>query len=312
MSSVSFFLPPLPVVVREVWQYNLEDEFDLIKIAAMTHHMVSMDTEFPGVVYRPANVDNRCLGKLPPVLNYQIMRDNVNATNIIQLGLALCDDNGNLPNFGTMAQYVWQFNFSDFDVYTDLQNTDSIDLLKRQGIDFDRNLQEGIDTADFAAMMVESGLLFNPNGSDFAWVTFHGGYDFAHLMKIMNSNKQLPNDLPQFMCLVFIIFGRKVFDLKNMMKFCDGLYGGLENVANKLGVQRVAGKSHQAGSDSLLTMQTFRKFLDIYFKQKSESGLRHNGHLLSRFQCVLHGLEPNNYFDQFNGSLKPFGNELSA
>uniref|UniRef100_A0A2N9I8R9 poly(A)-specific ribonuclease n=1 Tax=Fagus sylvatica TaxID=28930 RepID=A0A2N9I8R9_FAGSY len=285
MSSVSFFLPPLPVVVREVWQYNLEDEFDLIKIAAMTHHMVSMDTEFPGVVYRPANVDNRCLGKLPPVLNYQIMRDNVNATNIIQLGLALCDDNGNLPNFGTMAQYVWQFNFSDFDVYTDLQNTDSIDLLKRQGIDFDRNLQEGIDTADFAAMMVESGLLFNPNGSDFAWVTFHGGYDFAHLMKIMNSNKQLPNDLPQFMCL---------------------------NVANKLGVQRVAGKSHQAGSDSLLTMQTFRKFLDIYFKQKSESGLRHNGHLLSRFQCVLHGLEPNNYFDQFNGSLKPFGNELSA
>uniref|UniRef100_A0A2N9HDP3 poly(A)-specific ribonuclease n=1 Tax=Fagus sylvatica TaxID=28930 RepID=A0A2N9HDP3_FAGSY len=234
MAPVSFSFPPLPVVIREVWQHNLEEEFHLIKIAAMTHHMVSMDTEFPGVVYRPANVDKRCLGKLSPVMNYQIMKENVNATNIIQLGLALCDDHGNLPNFGTMSQYVWQFNFSDFDVYTDLQNTDSIDLLKRQGIDFDRNLEE-------------------------------------------------------------------VFDMKNMMKFCDGLYGGLENLSNTLGVQRVAGKCHQAGSDTLLTMQTFRRFLDIYFKQKSESGLRHNGHLLARFQCVLHGLEPNNYFDQFNG-----------
>jgi CCR4-NOT transcription complex subunit 7/8 len=150
MAPVSFSFPPLLVVIREVWQHNLEEEFHLIKIAAMTHHMVSMDTEFPGVVYRPANVDKRCLGKLPPVMNYQIMKDNVNATNIIQLGLALCDDHGNLPNFGTMSQYVWQFNFSDFDVYTDLQNTDSINLLKRQGI----------DSAHFAALMAKSGLLF--------------------------------------------------------------------------------------------------------------------------------------------------------
>ncbi|GMY30179.1 probable CCR4-associated factor 1 homolog 11 [Fagus crenata] len=276
MAPVSFSFPPLPVVIREVWQHNLEEEFHLIKIAAMTHHMVSMDTEFPGVVYRPANVDKRCLGKLPSVMNYQIMKDNVNATNIIQLGLALCDDHGNLPNFGTMSQYVWQFNFSDFDVYTNLQNTDSINLLKRQGIDFDRNLEEGIDSAHFAALMVKFG------------------YDLAHLMKILTRDKQLPNDLPQFMCMVCIVFGRKVFDMKNMMKFCDGLYGGLENLSNTLGVQRVAGK----------------RFLDIYFKQKSESGLRHNGHLLARFQCVLHGLEPNNYFDQFNGrslKLNPFG-----
>jgi CCR4-NOT transcription complex subunit 7/8 len=129
-------------------------------------------------------------------------------------------------------------------------------------------------------------------------------------MKILTRGKQLPNDLSQFMCMVCIVFGRKVFDMKNMMKFCDGLYGGLENLSNTLGVQRVVGKCHQAGSDTLLTMQTFRRFLDIYFKQKSDSGLRHNGHLLARFQCVLHGLEPNNYFDQFNGrslKLNPFG-----
>ena len=45
-----------------------------------------------------------------------------NATNIIQLGLALCDDNGNLPDFGT----------------TDFWNLGSIYLLIRQGIDFDK------------------------------------------------------------------------------------------------------------------------------------------------------------------------------
>ncbi len=67
----------------------------------MTHHMVSIDTEFPGVVYRPATINNRCLGKLPPFLNYQIMLDKVNDTNIIQLGLTLWDDNGSLCNFGT-------------------------------------------------------------------------------------------------------------------------------------------------------------------------------------------------------------------
>ncbi|KAL4633092.1 hypothetical protein ACB092_04G096400 [Castanea dentata] len=203
--------------------------------------MVAFDTEFPGVVFSPMNIDKRELGKLPSFLNYNIIKDfdNVNATKIIQLGLALCDDKGSLPNFGT-----------NFDVYNDIQNTESTELLKSQGINFDKNLKEGIDSADFAALMLKYGLL--GNHSAFAWVTFHGAYDIAHLMKIL-----IRQPLP-------------LFDLKHM-KFYDGLYGGLETVANRLGVERVAGKSHQAGSDTLLTLQTFRKFLGM--------------------QCVLHGLE---------------------
>ncbi|KAK9997290.1 hypothetical protein SO802_021976 [Lithocarpus litseifolius] len=63
--------------------------------------MVSIDTEFPGIVYRPANVNKHELGKLPPIWNYQVIRDNVNSTKIIQLGLALCDDKGSLPHFGS-------------------------------------------------------------------------------------------------------------------------------------------------------------------------------------------------------------------
>ena len=287
------------VVVRKVWKENLVKEFELMKAALRSHRTVSIDTEFPGVVYRPANVDGHDLGKLPPNWNYQVIRDNVNSTNIIQLGLALCDDKGCLPDFGTKSQYVWEFNFKDFDVYNDLQNPESIELLERQGIDFDKNLKDGIDSADFAAMMLKSGLL--GNHSAFTWVTFHGAYDIAHLMKIL-IRRPLPYDLAGFMIMVQSIFGKRLFDLKHMMKFCDGLYGGLEKLANALGVQRLAGKSHQAGSDTLLTLQTFKKFLDVYFKEQNNGGLRHNGHLLTRMQCVLHGLELNNCFHRFNNA----------
>ena len=106
------------VVVRKVWK-----EFDFIKVALMSYRVGSTDIEFPGIVYRPANVDKHELGKLPPIWNYRVIRDNVNSTNIIQLGLALCDDKGSLPHFGTGCRYVWEFNFNKFDVYNDLQRT---------------------------------------------------------------------------------------------------------------------------------------------------------------------------------------------
>jgi CCR4-NOT transcription complex subunit 7/8 len=52
------------------------------------------------------------------------MKRNVGATKIIQLGLALCDANGD-------SCYVWQFNFKDFNKETYLFNSDSVALLVR-------------------------------------------------------------------------------------------------------------------------------------------------------------------------------------
>ena len=79
-----------------------------------------------------------------------------------------------------------------------------------------------IDSDDFAALILESGLL--GNHSAFTWVTFHGAYDIAHLMKIL-IRQPLPYDLMGFMNLVQRIFGKRLFDLKHMVKFCDGLMG---------------------------------------------------------------------------------------
>ncbi|XP_057473090.1 probable CCR4-associated factor 1 homolog 11 [Actinidia eriantha] len=105
-----------------------------------------------------------------------------------------------------------------------------------------------------------SGVVFNSQTA-VTGVTFHGAYDFGFLVKLLTQN-DLPPNLPMFMQLVRIYFGGFVLDLKHMMKFCDGLCGGLEKLAKALNVDRVVGKSHQAGPDSLLTMQTFLRLRD--------------------------------------------------
>jgi CCR4-NOT transcription complex subunit 7/8 len=249
----------LPVIVREVWQHNLEEEVHAIMRALPHHRFVAMDTEFPGHVFASQ--------QLSP---YQLMKVNVDATNIIQLGIALCDANGESSRF-------WEFNFRDFDDRIASRNTESIELLKRQGIDFNKNRLMGIDSLDFARLILKCGLLRN---SRITWVTFHGGYDFGYFIRILIRRRELPRDLSVFMNLLKYFFGVNVFDVKQMIKSCDGLFGGLERVAKALGVHRAAGKSHQAGSDSLLTLQTFMKLKDVYF----------NGRLLNKFECVIHGL----------------------
>jgi len=258
---------PRPIVVREVWQDNLEQEFSEIGRALHHHRFVALDTEFPGHVF-PTPCRNH--SKLSPAENYLSMKRNVDATKIIQLGLALCDANGD-------SCLVWQFNFRDFNKETDLLNPDSIALLERQGIDFQKNQEMGINSVDFARLIINSGLLRNPT---ITWATFHGAYDFGYLIKIL-FGRELPFDLMKFMGLVVHFFGYRVFDIKNMIRMCDGLYGGLEKVAKALGVDRVAGSCHQAGSDSLLTLHTIMKLKNVHFF----------GKFLIEFQLVLYGLE---------------------
>ncbi|KAB1216083.1 hypothetical protein CJ030_MR4G026983 [Morella rubra] len=123
--------PKLPVVGREVWQDNLEQEFLIINDALLLYPLIAIDTEFPGTFYSqfpafPGGHHSQFL----PVGRCQIMKANVAATKIVQLGLSLCDAKGNLPNLGSGCCCFGEVNFRDFDVKRYLHNLDSIDLLE--------------------------------------------------------------------------------------------------------------------------------------------------------------------------------------
>ncbi|XP_057425634.1 probable CCR4-associated factor 1 homolog 9 [Lotus japonicus] len=277
MNSINEVKPNLKrVVIRKVWASNLEYEFLLIRGLIDRFPFISMDTEFPGVIFKPSEPHNH--RNLSSSDNYRLIKSNVDVLNLIQVGLTLSDAAGNLPDLGTGgSSFIWEFNFRDFNLSCDAHAPDSIELLRRQGIDFVRNAAEGIDSVRFAQLMMWSGILCN---DAVTWVTFHPAYDFAYLVKIL-TRQSLPTCMEDFLNIVRVLFGNNIYDIKYLMLFCNGLYGGLERIAQTLHLDRATGKCHQAGSDSLLTMHAFVKIIEIYFGKDE-----HKKHV-----NILYGLE---------------------
>lgn len=250
------------VEIREVWADNVDAEFAVIREIIDDYRYVAMDTEFPGVVCRPVGGNYRTNDEY----NYVTLKANVDMLSLIQLGLTLCDESGALPPRGTGGRpCAWQFNFRGFDPRSDPANADSIDLLRKSGIDFDRFLAEGVDTARFAELLMSSGVVLN---DDLQWVTFHSGYDFGYLLKALTA-QNMPDTMSGFFDLIRVYFP-VVYDIKHLMRFCGSLHGGLSRLGELLAVERV-GTCHQAGSDSLLTLQCFNKLKDAYFRGSVEN-----------------------------------------
>ena len=258
------------IQIREVWNDNLEEEFSLIREIVDDYPYIAMDTEFPGIVVRSIRIFKSSYD-----YHYQTLKDNVDLLKLIQLGLTFSDEDGNLPtcNGDDDRFCIWQFNFREFNVNEDVFATDSIELLKQSGIDFKKNNENGIDARRFGELLMSSGIVLNDNVH---WVTFHSGYDFGYLLKLLTCQK-LPDTQVGFFNLINLYFPT-VYDIKYLMKFCNSLHGGLNKLAELLEVERV-GICHQAGSDSLLTSCTFIKLKENFF----------NGSL-EKYAGVLYGL----------------------
>lgn len=243
-------------MIRDVWAHNLAKEMATIMDLVEDYPYIAMDTEFPGIVARPVGPFSN-----PNEYHYKLLKCNVDLLKVIQLGFCFCDENGNLPE----GVCVWQFNFK-FDLSKDMFAQDSIEFLKKSGIDFKRHEAEGIDVMEFAEILMTSAIVLN---DDVNWVTFHSGYDYGYLLRLLTC-KKLPKREADFFDLLKVYCPR-VYDVRYLMKSAN-LIGGLSAVASQLKIAR-CGPQHQAGSDSLLTQAVFFRMKQLFFKGKLDDKL---------------------------------------
>jgi CCR4-NOT transcription complex subunit 7/8 len=242
------------------------------------------DTEFPGIVARPIGDFNSKAS-----YHYQTVRCNVDLLKIIQLGVTLFTVEGELPpshldvselsyqpkslsRYGSniiVCPCTWTFNFQ-FSLEDDMYNEESIQMLKKSGADFEKHNTQGIDPQEFGSLLITSGMTLT---HDVNWISFHSGYDFAYLVKMLSA-KPLPEDEEAYSKLVRIFFPR-LLDVKYMWRHANnmvrrgvigstatnilnnlGTKSGLQDLADELGCQRI-GNSHTAGSDAWLTGAVF-------------------------------------------------------
>ncbi len=233
--------------IIEVYDDNFLEEMKNISNLLDEYNYIGMDTEFPGTVYNIPNMSKD--------FYFRTLKMNVDLLKLIQLGITLTNSKGEFPK--NYPYHTWQFNF-EFDKDKDKILTSSLNLLEDCGIDFAKLKKKGIKHKKFAEYFMTSGLVLNP---DITWVSFHGCYDFGYLLKLL-LNSNLPDNENDFLCdlnTYFINF----YDIRTLVKGKDKLQGGLNKLAQNLDIYR-EGKIHQAGSDSVVT-------IDVYFKLVKDS-----------------------------------------
>jgi CCR4-NOT transcription complex subunit 7/8 len=224
--------------------------------------------------------------------HYQCLRCNVDLLKIIQLGITMFNDKGESPSdadqvslaggrkYGQPTPCTWQFNFR-FSLKEDMYSEVSIEALRTAGVEFDKHDSNGIDPFEFGALLISSGLVCE---EDVRWISFHGGYDFGYLTKVL-LRLPLPDDEVEFDKFMKKFFP-SIYDIKYLMKYAirqnqmgqsttpDATVSeilnkfeqrqGLESLGEILKIKR-QGQAHQAGSDSLMTGKVFFKMRERIF-----------------------------------------------
>ena len=101
------------------------------------------------------------------------------------------------------------FLMDDCDFREDMYAQDSIDMLQNSGIQFKKHEEEGIDPLDFAELLMTSGIVLV---DDIKWLSFHSGYDFGYLLKLL-TDQNLPQEESEFFELLRIYFPT-IYDVK--------------------------------------------------------------------------------------------------
>ena len=250
--------------IIEVYEDNFIKELKNLSRFLEEYNYIGMDTEFPGTVY--------CVQNFTKDFYYKTLKLNVNSLKLIQLGITLTNSKGEYPK--NYPYHTWQFNL-EFDQNKDISSPSSLNLLIQCGIDFAKLKRRGIKHKIFAEYLMTSGLVLNP---DVHWVSFHGSYDFGYLVKLLN-NIDLPETENEFITLVKTFF-INFYDIRILVKGQENLQGGLNKLAQQLEILR-EGKIHQAGSDSVVT-------IDIFFKLIKDGLIDKN--ILSKSKNILYGL----------------------
>ena len=237
--------------IIEVFKDNLNIEMKNLISLINEYNYIGMDTEFPGIVYSISSVEED--------FYYKSLKLNTESLKLIQLGITLSNSKGESPK----PYHTWQFNF-EFDYLKDKYSEPSLKLLISSGINFNKLKTNGINHKKFFQIFKNSGLVLNPK---IYWVSFHGNYDFAYLLKNLLENS-LPKNEEDFSELLSAFFPN-YYDIKILVKEKYNMQGSLNKLAQNLNIMR-KGKLHQAGSDSLVTIKVFWKLLKSGYISREE------------------------------------------
>ncbi|KAI9621426.1 hypothetical protein H4Q26_015727 [Puccinia striiformis f. sp. tritici PST-130] len=215
----------------DVWADNLDSEMALIRDLVEFYPYIGMDTEFPGVVARPIDHSNS--------ESLYAMRMVANPKQIFHELISNLEFEMNCLCFGGVSD--------------DMYAPDSIELLQTSGLNFKRHEEQGIDPEYFGELLISSGLVLL---EDVKWISFHSGYDFGYILKMVTL-VNMPVSETEF------------FDL--LKTCCKSLRGGLNEVAKDLNVARKR-EGTSSGSDSLLTADTFFALRSQYFDNELDDG----------------------------------------
>lgn len=72
---------------------------------------------------------------------------------------------------------------------------ESIELLTKSGINFRHSEEYGIDVEQFGELLTSSGLVLL---DDVKWISFHSGYDFGYLLKLVSCAPLPPTEAEFF------------------------------------------------------------------------------------------------------------------